>query len=288
MIPEDPARARRPAKQRRILVAEDNAMNQKLILRQLTLLGFDADIAADGCEALASWQGGHYGLLLCDLHMPRMDGFELAMAIRAAEQIHSGQGLRTPIIALTASAPREESDRCIAAGMDGYLGKPLQLAELKALLQDWLPDVADTLPALSADAWPARDDASVDVSVLQALIGPDPETNRKLQRQFQASAAEIASKLGRYCLGGESRLASEQAHKLCSAARAVGALALGALCAELETAGKENDAAALARLWILFERELQAVNSFLDTLPRPPPEGSRNDGAAAGSIGVGS
>ena len=267
----DATAAQTPAGQPRILVAEDNPMNQKLILRQLTLLGFDADMAGDGREALDRWQGAAYSLLLCDLHMPRMDGFELAEAIRAAE--HEGLSAaspRIPIIALTASAPGDEADRCLAAGMDGYLGKPLQLAELKALLQVWLPQAA-SLRTRGVEAG-APTDAPVDVRVLQGLIGPDPEINRKLQRQFQASAAEISRKLGRYCVEGEAALANEQAHKLCSAARAVGALALGALCDEMETAGKDGDTAALARLWPLFERELLLVNRFLDGLPHSRPE----------------
>ncbi|MET1162323.1 MAG: Hpt domain-containing protein, partial [Pseudoxanthomonas sp.] len=117
-------------------------------------------------------------------------------------------------------------------------------------------------------------DAPVDVRVLQELIGSDPAVNRELQKHFLASAAEIAGKLGQYCKQRQSLLASEQAHKLGSAARAVGALGLGMRCAEMEIAGKNSDNEALSELWILFERELKAVNDFLDALQRPPdPEG---------------
>ena len=95
--------------------------------------------------------------------------------------------------------------------------------------------------------------------MLEALIGPDPAINRKLQQQFQRSALEISARLGQHCLERQPLLASEQAHKLCSAARAVGALALGTLCMKIEMAGKAGDADALAELWGLFERELGAV-----------------------------
>jgi len=120
---------------RLILVAEDNETNQKVILRQLALIGFAADIADNGRIALERWQGGDYALLLADLHMPEMDGYELTAAIRAAEQ-----GSRhIPIVALTANALKGEADHCRAVGMDDYLSKPVQLANLKAMLEKWLP-----------------------------------------------------------------------------------------------------------------------------------------------------
>ncbi|MET0654922.1 MAG: response regulator [Pseudoxanthomonas sp.] len=273
-----------PGDQRRILVAEDNAMNQKVILRQLMLLGFDADMAGDGREALVRWQSGHYALLLSDLHMPAMDGFELTAAIRAVEQAGPN---RIPIIALTANAMQGEAKRCRDAGMDGYLSKPLQLGDLKALLQVWLPDVATRMPMPHVDDLPACSDAPVDVRVLEELVGSDPQINRELQRHFRISATEIAIKLERYCLNRQTLLASEQAHKLGSAARAVGALELGARCEEMEIAGKAGDTDALSRLWILFERELEAVNDFLDGLQRPRPMhsggGPTSDNADANS-----
>ena len=120
---------------RLILVAEDNETNQKVILRQLALIGFAADIADNGRIALELWQGGDYALLLADLHMPEMDGYELTAAIRAAEQ-----GSRhIPIVALTANALKGEADHCRAGGMENYVSKPVQLANLKAMLEKWLP-----------------------------------------------------------------------------------------------------------------------------------------------------
>lgn len=252
-----------PGSLRRILVAEDNAMNQKVILRQLMLLGFETDMAGDGREALFRWQRGHYGLLLSDLHMPYMDGFELTAAIRAIEQADS---TRIPIIALTANAMQGEAKRCREAGMDGYLSKPLQLGDLKNLLQMWLPAVSDSVLVAGGDAPHACGDALVDVRVLEELVGPDPVVIRELLAHFQASAAQIAGLLGQYCAQRQPLLASEQAHKLGSAARAVGALRLGVCCAEMEIAGASGDTDNLARLWISFERELEAVNECLDAL----------------------
>ena len=118
-----------------ILVAEDNEINQEVVQHQLGLLGYRTDVTNDGREALERWQSGDYALLLTDLHMPEMDGFQLTAAIRASE--HGERHI--PIIALTANALKGEADNCRAAGMDDYLSKPTRLADLEAMLSKWLP-----------------------------------------------------------------------------------------------------------------------------------------------------
>lgn len=106
-----------------ILVAEDNEINQKVVLQQLRVLGYVADIASDGREALKLWQNGEYHILFTDLHMPEMDGYELTAAIRANESSHN----HIPIIAFTANAVKGEEDHCRAVGMDDYLSKPVKI-----------------------------------------------------------------------------------------------------------------------------------------------------------------
>jgi PAS domain S-box-containing protein len=140
-----------------ILVTEDNEINQKVILQQLKLLGQTADIASNGRAALELWQSGDYGILITDLHMPEMDGYELTAAIRASENVvnetRAGETstsetnkTRIPIIAFTANALKGEAEHCRAVGMDDYLSKPVQLVNLKAMLEKWLPVAANTLP----------------------------------------------------------------------------------------------------------------------------------------------
>lgn len=118
-----------------LLVAEDNAINQKVIMRQLALLGVEAEVAENGQKALERWQQGDFALLLTDVHMPLMDGYVLSAAIRA-EEVRTGRG-HLPIIALTANVLQGEIDHCKAAGMDDYLAKPVQLAVLQKTLQKW-------------------------------------------------------------------------------------------------------------------------------------------------------
>jgi len=118
-----------------ILVAEDNPVNRMVIIRLLRLLGFEADVAVDGKQALEAWRQGRYDLLLTDCHMPEMDGFALSRQIRSEE----AEGTHTPIVAFTAAATSDEVKECEDAGMDDFLPKPVDLERLKTALSRWLP-----------------------------------------------------------------------------------------------------------------------------------------------------
>ncbi len=280
-----PTRAEALRTGRLILVAEDNETNQTVIVQQLALLGFAADIAADGDEALARWRGADYALLLSDLHMPRMDGYQLTAAIRAVETDKPGGERRLPIIALTANALRGEALRCLDAGMDDYLAKPTPLAELKAMLAKWLPTASAVSPAptfamkhgppspqplpreggrAGGEGAPGvASSATLDVSVLAALVGDGPAVIREFLLDFRGSAATIAAELSAACAAGDAAQVGALAHKLKSSARAVGALALGDRCAELEAAGKANENDVLGALHARFAAEKAEVDAAL-------------------------
>ncbi|NUS38392.1 MAG: transporter substrate-binding domain-containing protein, partial [Lysobacter sp.] len=120
-----------------VLLVDDHPTNRQVIARQLALAGYASEAAGDGEEGLAAWRSGRHALVLTDVHMPRLDGYALAGAIRAEE---AARGLpRTPIVALTAAALKGEAERCLAAGMDDYLAKPVGIAALAATLRRWLP-----------------------------------------------------------------------------------------------------------------------------------------------------
>jgi PAS domain S-box-containing protein len=233
------------AQDRLILVAEDNVINQKVILQQLALLGFAADIANDGLEALKRWHSGDYALLLTDLHMPKMDGYELTAAIRAEEKDHR----HLPIIALTANALKGEAQHCREFGMDDYLSKPAPLASLAVILDKWLP-VAAAKP--------------VDISLLAALVGDDPEIISDFLQHFNDSAKQIAAELTTACAEGEAGQARGAAHRLKSSARSVGALVLGDLCEKIEQAAMAHKLEELTELLPRFEVEIASVRKYLD------------------------
>ncbi len=249
---------------RLILVAEDNETNRKVILYQLGLLGYRAEVTSDGRKALERWESGDYALLLTDLHMPEMDGYQLTAAIRADE---AGKR-RMPIVALTANALKGEAEHCRAAGMDDYLSKPARLADLKIMLKKWLPAAAVDAGADSPDAQATTTPPAVpvDVSVLVGLVGNDPPVIHELLQDFRVSAAKTAAELQAACAAGQATAAGAAAHKLKSSALSVGALALGELCAAIEQAGKTGQVDVLTALLSRFETELAVVDEYLESL----------------------
>ena len=120
----------------RILVVEDHNINQKVIKNILERYGFQIDIANNGVEAIEAIRRHDYALIFMDCQMPVMDGYEATRQIRADEQ----EWQHTPVIALTANALQGDRERCLAAGMDDYLTKPLDLAEIQQKLTEWLPE----------------------------------------------------------------------------------------------------------------------------------------------------
>jgi CheY-like chemotaxis protein len=200
----------------KVLVVDDHPVNREVLSRQLAILGIDSDSAVDGAEALAMWQSGDYALVLADIHMPRIDGYELTRRIRAVEA-QSGAP-RTPLVAVTANVMKGEEERCLAIGMDAYLGKPISIDRLQVTLERWLP--------ISPE--PARGEAAattdvLDRSILGAWLGDDVSAVRSLLQKFRDAALTAA------------------AHRLKGAAAAVGAVGVEHRATSLEAAAKAGD-----------------------------------------------
>src|SRR5258708_29439672 len=131
-------------KRPRVLLAEDNIINQKVALGQLQKLGYAADAVANGLEVLAALQRLSYDIILMDCHMPEMDGYDATQAIRNQEESLDQSRLpKSPvhIIAITANAMQGDAENCFAAGMNDYLSKPMALPDLRAALERWHPPV---------------------------------------------------------------------------------------------------------------------------------------------------
>ncbi len=246
-----------------VLLVDDHPTNRLVIARQLALAGFASEPATDGVEALEMWRSGRHALLLSDVHMPRMDGYELARRIRAEEAARAastGHAARTPIVALTASALKGEAERCLAAGMDDYLAKPVSIASLAATLGRWLPHAAavDAAPdarggaGLAESAAPAAPRASeafpqldhpppLDPGVVDALTRGNAADARSLLGDFLSSTGEDLAVADAAREAGDFDALARQAHKVKGASRIIGALEL-AQCAEaLEQAARAAD-----------------------------------------------
>jgi signal transduction histidine kinase len=244
----------------RVLLVEDNPINQSLARAMLNRLGVRATLAADGREAVEQVAGAHFDLVLMDCQMPVMDGFAATAEIRARE---AGAPTRLPIIALTANAMQGDRTRCIDAGMDDFLAKPYTYAELSAMLARWLP-AGSTAPAAAPAAPAARDaqpatDAAIDPRTLDTLRELDPSGSDDLIREMLHTFMEMAQpgidRVEAAVAAGDREGLRQATHALKSATANIGATALSARYAQLEKLAREDRVPAALELLEDVRRE---------------------------------
>jgi signal transduction histidine kinase/DNA-binding NarL/FixJ family response regulator/HPt (histidine-containing phosphotransfer) domain-containing protein len=253
-----------------VLVVDDHATNREVLTRQLARAGFACETAADGEEGLRRWRTGDYALVLTDIHMPKMDGYQLTAAIRRTE--HAEQRERTPVIAVTANVSKGEAEHCIAMGMDAFLGKPLRIAQVSAQLRRWLPhaefaaasrrspeEVPAEILAMSNDEMLSAPSAPVDRSVLNEIAGHDTTLARNLLHDFLAAIRTDLTGLRAAHAAGDVPEATRQAHRIKGAAALVGARDVQQAAAEVEAAGRADDAEGT-------EKASRALGQAIDVL----------------------
>jgi PAS domain S-box-containing protein len=240
----------------RILLAEDNAINRVVAGELLKRHGHAVAVAGNGREALEALARGTFDLVLMDVQMPEMDGFEATAALRARE---APSGRRTPVIALTAHAMKGDRERCLAAGMDGYVSKPIQWEELRLEIGNVLihPGAgSDGRPAAPDNAEPARETPEVlDREGVRKRLGGSKPLLEKIAELFLGDYARLLTEVRAASAGGDAAELARAAHTLKGALANLGADRAERAARAAEEAGRAGDAAGSADAVSTLEEE---------------------------------
>jgi PAS domain S-box-containing protein len=267
-----------PPQGSRILIAEDNPVNQLVVLEQLKSLGFEATAVSNGLEALAALEETVYDLVLMDCQMPELDGYEATRRMRE----RSGGRWHIPVIALTAHAMRGDREKCLAAGMNDYIAKPFRVETLNQVLVRWLPP-GDTLPPVPAATAAAAtlpgggSHPAVSLETLESLRSLGRAAGRDVLRELVETyrAQPYVATLRELLAHRDHQSLERRAHSLKGSSGALGALRLAALCGELEHSARTGgDLAGCARQIDAIEDEHARVVAELGDAITPAAAGS--------------
>ena len=244
----------------RILLAEDNEVNQTLALKLLEKIGCHADTATNGKEVLGALAKSEYDLILMDIQMPDMDGFEATLAIRAQEE----NDQHIPIIAMTAFAMKGDKKRCLDAGMDDYISKPIKPAKLYELLDKWLDIKSGSKVSAPRELYESKNsNCPVDLNVLLDIIGNDTEAVKNLIELYLENSQKRLQKLDQALTTQNWREIEKEAHSFKGASGGIGAIVLFELCIKLEIAGDARNINQAHEVYSSLEHEYERVKTYL-------------------------
>ncbi len=246
---------------RRILLVEDNITNQLVAVNILKKLGYRADVAANGGEALAAVQTVPYDLILMDCQMPEMDGFEATRRIRSGDAGHDHRHI--PIIAMTARAMQGDREKCLDAGMDDYLSKPIDLAALAKAIDRRLSPRSDGAGDGKAKTGKPTNSIIFDRAALSDRLMGSEEVIREVLSVFLDDIPRRIEALRSLVSEGDAAGAGEQAHAIKGAAASVGGEALREIAFEIEKAGRAKDAERLKAMMPALEKGFQDLKSII-------------------------
>lgn len=249
-----------------VLVAEDNPVNRKVAVKLLEKLGCRVDVACDGKEAIQMLEKLRYDVVFMDCQMPEMDGYQATAEIRRRQGVARG----IPIVAMTAHAMQGDRDRCLAAGMDDYISKPLRTEELAAVLEQWTlgpreaPQGPDSGPSV-----PVASDTPIDATQLaglrEAQEDGEPDFVVELIDQFLGEAPHQLGAIREAVAKGDAQTLAREAHRLKGGCSIFGAHPMAALCTNLEASGRVGSLQGADAVLAQLEREFRRVQRSLET-----------------------
>ncbi len=238
-----------------ILLAEDNIVNQKVAIRRLQKLGYRCDAVANGREAIEALGRIPYDLVLMDCQMPEMDGYEATAAIRRQQ----GRMKLTPIVAMTAHALAGDREKCLAAGMDDYITKPIEVAELQRVLETYM---ADPKPA-DIETGAVVIEAPVDLVRMHSVMGDEPEEFSEILDLYLETMSENLNRLGEALKVGSQKDVELAAHNGAGTSANCGMTAVVDSLRELERAGREGQLAQAPHALAEAKHQFAHIKTFL-------------------------
>ena len=248
---------------KRILLVEDNPVNEEVALSFLAALGLDATVARDGELALRHLETSRFDAVLMDCQMPKLDGYAATRRFRALEQ-SQGRG-RTRVVALTANAMAGDAEKCIAAGMDRYLGKPFTIEQLYQALSPETPAATQAKTAVVAAAGADPRDLARLESFRKTC---KPETYARIIALYQQNSKELCEALRRAAIADDSVALAEAAHALKSSSANVGAVVVAELSGQVERAARNAD---MEGAWNVLDRLFGEHEQVVQTLAQANP-----------------
>ena len=252
-----------------VLVAEDNLVNQMLVVTLLMKAGHEVALVGNGVEAVAIWKSQPFDVIMMDMQMPEMDGFEAVAQIRKQENKSGGH---VPIIAMTAHALVGDRERCLAAGMDGYISKPLDSQKLLDSIDAAVVREGTGVSARAPESTtppPLFEPSSVDVidrGLLDKLMGGDPDLLRELVRIYRETSPELISDIDSAIAGGDAKKLRDAAHALKGAVSNFAAIPTLQACAALESIGASGNLSEAEAARMELREHLNSFHDKLSTL----------------------
>jgi len=245
----------------RILVVEDNLVNQKIVLKILGKMGYRTDLANNGIEAVNALKSIRYDLVLMDVHMPNMDGFEATRCIRSSR--FPGHNPNVPIIAMTACAMKGDREKCLDAGMDDYLTKPIQPEELAKTIARWSSPGSADVKNYHEQPRQAEEPVIFDRAALLNRVNGDEEIVAEVMEIFLQDVPRQILSLQEAIANGDAVLAVRQAHSIKGAAANVGAVALQEVSYQMERTAKDGQLNGAVNLVEAISEEFDKVKLLI-------------------------